>query len=779
MWRYLLNVAALLFVMLAPSVSVAQGVELPRAEIIHEEGGAQFISGRAEYTFPYFRLFLPEPFVILYDIAGLVERDVNFVPSPKSQVLGVITSDPFVSPFTYELSLPALPRGELRDVDNDGETDTGVMIFMTAITSNMWADPFLEQRDNFVAGILSSARISTDVDTFLNLQGGRVIVYAGDDQQGFPSGYGEDGVLFTADDPAVKLPAGYTMVDFSSEPFVFDRAVSVAVDLLEQEDAALDDFSQLGMVEAFDAMIALLKQKYAFTEYKQIDWDALADAFRPEIERADSANDTLGYQRALRDLALRVPDGHVTGPGLFGDFQREAGGGLGVVLRQYDDGRVFITRVLRGLPADTAGLRAGDELLAVNRVPVEQALEQTRLWSSYSTDHARQLARVRYLLRFQAAQQVELTVRSAGESERNVMMQTVAEFNSLNASEFSATRTGSELPIEFEILDGGYGYLTLYSFSDDLPLMIRLWERAIQQTIESNLRGLIIDIRDNGGGSGYLGDQLPAYFFREPLVIGNTARYSERRGEFVINPATEDRFVLPKNGLYYSGPVAVLISPSCASACEAFAYAMTINGRAAIVGHYPTAGLGGSVVPIALPAGARFNYTNSRSLGIDSEINIEGKGIAPTIRVPVNEETVFERSDAILDAAVEYLEQTQNTRFTIQRNGILRYDEPVQFSVAAGERVQYFIRATEGQVINIITTGLDAVEGRTVTRIYLPGQREAALESYLFRQGDTRSGFANLEIPISVELIIEVGTLNDAFDGTIELVVEDISPTDE
>lgn len=779
MWSWFKHTIIVSLLALAVLTVRAQDGVTPAAEITHEEGGAQFISGKATYTFPYFRLFLPEPFVILYDIAGLVERDVNFVPSPKSQVLGVITSDPFTSPFNYELSLPALPRGELRDVDNDGQQDVGVMMFMTAITSNMWADPFLEQRDNFVAGILSSALINTDVDSFLQLNGGRVIVYAYDDQQGFPSGYGADGVLFTQDDPIVRLPAGYTVVDISAEPFVFDRSISASLDLLEQEDAELDDFSDLGLLEAFDAMVDLLKQKYAFTDYKALDWDALAAEFRPEVEQAVSTNDTLRYQRALRDLALRVPDGHVSGPGLFGDFQREAGGGLGAVLRQYDDGRVVVVRVFNGLPAATAGIQVGDEVLAVNRVPVQQALERVRLWASYSTDHARQLARVRNLLRFPVAQQVELTLRSAGEGERNVMLQTIEELDSLRVSDTGAALPNPNLPLEFRVLSSGYGYIAIYSFSDDLPLMIRLWERAIEQVIGRNLRGLVIDIRDNGGGSGYLGDQLPAYFFREPLVIGNTARYSEKRGEFVINPATEDKFVLPTNGLYYGGPIAVLISPSCASACEAFAFAMTMEGRAAIVGHYPTAGLGGSVVPIAMPANARFNYTNSRSLGPDGEINIEGKGVAPTVRVAVDEETVFSNRDVLLDAAVDYLTEVQNRAVTLQRNGLVRFGEAVQFTIEGGQRIQYFIRVREGQVVNIITTGLEAVDGRTITRLYLPGSQEPALESYFYEQGDTRSGFANLEIPADLELIIEVGTLNDGFAGTIELLVEDVTPTDE
>src|SRR5690606_24247467 len=146
-----------------------------------------------------------------------------FYPSLRSQVLGVITSDPFTSPFTYDLPLPLTPRGDLRDVAQNGRSDVGVMSFTVGVTSNTWADPFLEERDNFVTGVLQSIAISSDVDTFLEIEKGRLIIYAPDDQQGFPSGFGADRKLFTADDPIVQVPHGYTVVDVSAEPFVFDR----------------------------------------------------------------------------------------------------------------------------------------------------------------------------------------------------------------------------------------------------------------------------------------------------------------------------------------------------------------------------------------------------------------------------------------------------------------------------------------------------------------------------------------------------------------------------
>jgi C-terminal processing protease CtpA/Prc len=138
--------------------------------------------------------------------------------------------------------------------------------------------------------------------------------------------------------------------------------------------------------------------------------------------------------------------------------------------------------------------------------------------------------------------------------------------------------------------------------------------------------------------------------------LGNHGEYDENRDEFYFDPRTEDRFYLPGEDLRYKGKVAVLVGPSCASACEFFSYDMTIENRAAIVGQYPTAGLGGSVNQFKMPGGQFFQFTVGRSVDMNGEIHIEGKGVAPTVQVPVDEETLFAPGDPVLDAAVEYLQ---------------------------------------------------------------------------------------------------------------------------
>jgi C-terminal processing protease CtpA/Prc len=752
----MLAFAALLLLL---STQVFAQTRMEDAEIQMDEGGAVFIRGEAKYTFPYFRMFLPRPFVVLYDITGaVVDRNIDFYPAPSSQAFGTITTDPFTSPFQYEIALPARPNGERRDVDNDGEEDQGVMIFSLVVASNTWGDPFLEERDNFVAGILNSALISTDIDSFLEVEGGTLLIYASDEKQGFPAGYGDDDLLFTDDDPVVRVPQGYTLVDLSNrESFVFNRAAEPEVALLEAEDAELDDFSDLSYVEAFDAMIELLRREYAFTEYKAIDWESILEVYRPRIEAAQQENDLESFREALAEIALSIPDGHVSGPVDFDIFRTEVSGGLGLALRELDDGRVVVSYLVAGGPAELAGVKPRAEILEVNGKPIREALEETRLWSSASTPHSRRLEQLTYVVRFPIDTEVELTFRNPGDDEiRTAEITSVFDSEGFENSGYQVTGEDpvpGEMPVEYVIREDGFAYVKIYSFTDDLPLIVSLWERFIEEITALGVMGVVIDMRENGGGSGFLGDQLPAYFFDEAYVIGNTARYSEARGGFVINPQEQDKFILPPNNLYYDGPVAVIISPNCASACESFAWAMTVNNRAAIVGNYPTAGLGGSVVPIALPDDTTFNYTNTRSLDAEGNISIEGIGVLPTVRVPVTEETLFSDEDALLNAALDYLRAELN---------FVAIGAVVQGEIRDGEPVQYRLPLKEGETFSIRVHS-DAME--PTLRLYAPGVEEPLLEDA------PRRGVASLDglrAPFDVTLVVEVSADDD---GAYELQI--------
>ena len=664
----------LLLISLALSVSLVSAQDVtpeategmqqarPAATIVNDEGGPVAVTGNVTYTNGFFTAGVDEPEVILEDEAGFVERNHGFIMPEKSQVLGQITSDFFTSPFEYNIQLPIVPAATLKDVDNNGETNTGVMIYAVAYWTNTWGDPYLEQRDLFGGG-WSTAYASTYIDQNPSAHGevigGKYLVYAPDDQQGFPSSFGADKMLFTEDDPIVTLPQGYTVVDMDTDPFTFDRSRNPVIDLIEGEGAAQEDFSSLSYADAFKGVIKMFREKYAYTELKNIDWDAKQAEYLPRFEEADTNKDSAEYQHAMRDFIWSIPDGHLSAPVDNNEFAQATSGGLGMAIRDVDDGRVIVNYLTDGGPAQTAGIELKAEILSVDGTDINDAINANVPWSSpFGSDIVRRLQQLRYVLRSPIGTDMEIEYKNPGDSSSTkVTLTSVQENDSFRYSSFSKGLTGLELPVETSITDDGYLVIKIYSFFDSARLTIQLWERAVQIAIDNQLPGVIIDMRQNGGGSGFLADEMAAYFFNEPLDTGNTASYDDALKEFYVDPNLESKFILPPENQRYSGSIAVLVGPSCDSACEYFTYDMTLNNRAAIVGQYPTGGLGGGQTTYAMPDGIQLQYSTGRNLDADGNIIIEGTGIVPTVKVPVDETTLFSDGDPVLDAAVNWLNE--------------------------------------------------------------------------------------------------------------------------
>jgi C-terminal processing protease CtpA/Prc len=434
--------------------------------------------------------------------------------------------------------------------------------------------------------------------------------------------------------------------------------------LIEPESTALDDFSQLSYTEAFDKMLEKFTNEYAFTELKKIDWAAKGKEFRPRFEEAEKNKDAHAYALALRDFLWSIPDTHIGFDQslLSEDFSRETAGGLGFAIRETDDGKIIANFILKGGPAEKAGMKWGAEILSLDGKPTGDVVTATVPWSSpFSNPIVKRLQQLSYATRFPLDKgQVQVTFQNPGEAQQTANLEVVSERDSFSFGSFRSGDPATSLPVDYDLLPSGLGYIKVNSFSDNDVLSIQVWERAISFFNQNQIPGVILDMRDNGGGSGWLADQMAAYFFDKEIVVGNIARYSKDTGKFYMDPGDETRMIPPRTELQYSGPVAVLVGPACASACEFFSYDMTINKRAMIVGQYPTEGAGGSVEQFLMPEQLIVQMTTGRAVDAQGNIHLEGKGVVPTVKVPVTADTLQKQAngeDVVLEAAEKALSQ--------------------------------------------------------------------------------------------------------------------------
>ncbi len=616
------------------------------------------ITGQFDYTNDIITTYYVEHMVALVDMYGFVTRDREWEIPVESQVLGYLDLDPEAQHGVYEVQLPARPEAQCVDVDNDGQKDKGVQIFAVAYWPNLTGGPYSVGDDRSYGWPGYLASVKTDSENQDEVIGGKLVVWAPDDNQAFPTGFGDDGLLFTDDDPTAPIPAGYTIVDLDQEPFEFIRTETADLTLYEPDDAAVKDFSQDSFTEAFDKMFEIVRKEYAFNGYpeKQPDWDALYAELKPRVEEAEKNNDADAFWLVLRDFTWAFKDGHV-GVGMtqygYNLFLDDISGGYGFAIREMDDGRFLVVYLMEDGPAAQAGMKKGAILTEFNGEPVSEALQHVKPWSlPFSTDWALRYQQARYLLRAKPGDKATVTFINPDEDNpKTAELTAIAETDSFSyTSIYHNAPEETYLPVDYRILDSGVGYIRINSNYDDLNLLIRLFERALQQFQASEVPGVIIDMRYNSGGAP-LG--LAGFFTDQEITLGQLEYYSDKTGQF--EPEGEPEKFLPNEEQYHFDKLAVLVGPACYSACELEAYGFSKVPGAIVVGQYPTSGTEAEVSrgQFVMPGGIQMQVPTGRFVNPDGSLFLEGQGVQPTLRVPLTPQTLLTDDDVVLKVAEE------------------------------------------------------------------------------------------------------------------------------
>lgn len=593
--------------------------------------------------------------VALVDLTGFVTRDPEYPISVGSQALGFMQVTGLSG--TYDLNLPVRPEGLFNDVDNDTQRELGVQIFAVSYWPNLAGGPFSEGDDPTFGWPTYLASVKTDPENDDEVTGGKLVIWAPDEQQQFPTGFGGDNLLFTADDPVGRVPQGYSIVDLDRRPFAITQDNVPDLRLYEPPDIALKDFSAQSYTEAFESLYQTLSTEWAFNGIasKRVDWQALSDRLRPRVAEAERTQDAEAFFNALFEFAQAIPDGHV---GLSGGeiedarFQETVQSGYGFAIRELDNGDYVVVYVVEGSPAEDVGIEVGAQITEFDGQPIAAAVaEVLPLAGPFSQDIFRRYQQARYLLRAPEGETARVTfIPEGGGATRTVAVRAIQEVDSFRFTSLYRGYVQPLLPVEYEFLDSGVGYIEISSYFDDLNLIVRLFERALKTFRDNGIEAIIIDLRYNGGGAP-LG--LAGFLYDREIVLGRDESYSANTGQFEPDEVT-DR-LLPNTTQYPFDKIAVLVGPACFSACEKEAYTFSLVPGAIVVGQYSSAGVYANVAggQVSLPEGFSFQYSEERTIKPDGSLLLEGTGVVPTVKVPVTLETLLSGEDVVLQAAVD------------------------------------------------------------------------------------------------------------------------------
>jgi carboxyl-terminal processing protease len=443
------------------------------------------------------------------------------------------------------------------------------------------------------------------------------------------------------------------------------------------------DFQNESWSDAFLSLHTLIKERYAFTRWRAVDWDTLYQTYAPTIAEAEKTQDKAAYYRALREYLYAVPDGHVVilaTEDEFGAKQADIGGGYGLSLVQLDSGDVVVGYVANGSAAEKEGIRFGDEVTAWNGEEIHRAINTTSLIWAYkkpSTEEGVQLQKTRLLTRAPVGTPAMVTV-VRGTLPGTVNLTAYDDgYDTVKKGTFFLGKEVNDLGADNPLTDikpqisndtvtvrtlpGGYTSIAVYGES---YAVYQPFRAAMLSAIANKSPGIVIDLRFNSGGDDNLASCMAGWFVDRPVFYEYATKYDPGSRKFTV---ASEAWTQPQP-VRYTGPVAVLISPDTISSGEGIPNIFTRSGTGAIVSWYGTNGaFGMNNVQAVLPLGMYIFFPDGTSLDqngtiqVDSNASLTG-GIAPTIRVPLNEDTLARAmagEDVQLTWAMAWLDRQQ------------------------------------------------------------------------------------------------------------------------
>jgi carboxyl-terminal processing protease len=195
-------------------------------------------------------------------------------------------------------------------------------------------------------------------------------------------------------------------------------------------------------------------------------------------------------------------------------------------------------------------------------------------------------------------------------------------------------------------LSDGIGYIRIVRWAGGHDL-VEEFDRILE-TFERT-RGIVIDVRSNGGGNGELADLVNGRLTDRPVV--SSIDFWRKAGSDQYYRAIG--WVQPRGPWNYKGRVAVLMDEASMSSCEHFVSGVEAMGNVLLVGT-PTNGAGGGPTNVQLPDSTRVAI--SRALGLRANgIVFEGHGIPPHVFSAPTLENLREDRDVALEIAEAWI----------------------------------------------------------------------------------------------------------------------------
>ncbi len=408
-------------------------------------------------------------------------------------------------------------------------------------------------------------------------------------------------------------------------------------------------------VECFVRLWSEIKYNFAFfDQVPEVDWDKVLTEYLPKVRRNQTNYE---FYRLMTRCVAQLHDGHTNfngGPAFPPEFPQRPP----VMVQCVEDKAIII-----GL-ADTeeirkAGLKRGMEITHVDGRAVRKILEEDLYpYITASTLQARNMNAYPRLLEGPTDSVALVRIRDIKGKSRTVKLTRTQQ--GVKKAFLSERPWAGRGALKAGKLSDGIFYVPLDSFGSNK--VVDEFDRLFDQI--SKARGLILDVRTNGGGNSAFADAICSYLTDKPLknLHWKTRQYlpafrawgrKEKWYEGEHDPVQPIKGKKP-----FLGPVVVLIGPRTFSAAEDFLIPLHTSGRATLVGTR-TSGSTGQPLLVRLPGGASVRICTKRDTYPDGR-EFVGIGVIPDVEVkPTQADVAVGRyandNDPVLDKGLEVL----------------------------------------------------------------------------------------------------------------------------
>lgn len=394
---------------------------------------------------------------------------------------------------------------------------------------------------------------------------------------------------------------------------------------------------------AYEFVWNRVNEAYVDPNLNGVDWKKIGEEHQPKIFSAPSDE---AFWKSLDKMVGELGDAHtrvLSAKQYAYDKEKRAYTiGLGVADLQ---GELIVTGVARDSPAERAGIVKGNRLLKIEGI---EANDWWRFQLNKARKNSSERAQAKSVKRILNSGDLDAPTDSiALQVERN------------DGTMFDVTLLRVELPradiLNSKMVDEQIGYLRMSSFDASLGKEIEANYEKVRAA-----KGLIIDLRGNGGGSLGVSLAMMNQLVQGTVPIGKRITRSGKPPALFFGLISTGKLELELRGVKnpYLGPVVVLVDGDSASASEFLASSLQGIGRAKVLGETSCGCLLGYMGYANVPGGGALAYSEIDFAPVNGK-RVERVGVIPDQQVTLSKMDLRANKDAGFEAAVQTLKNMQ------------------------------------------------------------------------------------------------------------------------